>query len=489
MTTNKRPLFFFSAGEPSGDIHAAQLILELKKRFPDAQFVGYGGPEMAKAGCNNILLTQLAVMWFGRVLWNIRTFLKHIKNAEIYFRNEHPDAVILVDFPGFNWLIAKKARNANIPVYYFMPPQIWGWGQWRIKKMRRLINHILCCLPFEEKWFNERDCQAYRIGHPFFEEVRKKKLDQQFIDSLINSKSEPNVFLTKNSKNNLNLSQQTEKIFQKTENSFQKVEDDSQQNEFFAQEKETSSQKTENSLIETKNSSQFDKSSQNEDFRPILTILPGSRNQEVSANINEMLNAVEKTMIAVPNLRPMIAAFKETQAEQIRYELTKRCLSIPVFVGRTSELMNAATCCLAVSGSVSMELLAHKKPAIIYYRVSRLGFFIQRFFRRVKYITLVNLLAVDHFYHASLFYEKKVHFIPAELSEQEKEMAMFPEFLTSKDKSDQVARQLIIWLTDSESRQKKVDQLNKLLQMVDQEGSPIENAGQYIEKTLKNRPS
>lgn len=462
MTTNKRPLFFFSAGEPSGDIHAAQLILELKKRFPDAQFVGYGGPEMAKAGCNNLLLlTQLAVMWFGRVLWNIRTFLKHIKNAEIYFQNERPDAVILVDFPGFNWLIAKKAKKANIPVYYFMPPQIWGWGQWRIKKMRRLINHILCCLPFEEKWFNERDCQAYRIGHPFFEEVRKKKLDQQFIDSLFNSNSEPNVFLTKKSKNNLNLSQQTEKIIPKTENS----------------------------LKETEYSSQFDNIPQNNDFRPILTILPGSRNQEVSANINEMLNAIEKTLIAVPNLRPMIAAFKETQAEQIHYELTKRCLSIPVFVGRTSELMNAATCCLAVSGSVSMELLAHKKPAIIYYRVSRLGFFIQRFFRRVKYITLVNLLAVDHFYHVSLFYEKKVHFIPAELSEQEKEMAIFPEFLTAKDKSDQVARQLIIWLTDSESRQKKVDQLNKLLQIVDQEGSPIENAGQYIEKTLKNLPS
>src|SRR5262245_13199117 len=125
---------FLSAGEPSGDLHAANLIGALRKRWPDAEFVGYGGPRMAQAGMRlQFSLVDMAVMWFLRVLLNLRTFIRLIDDADRYFRDERPDGVVLVDYPGLNWWLARKAKERGIPVFYYVPPQIWAWAGWRVK--------------------------------------------------------------------------------------------------------------------------------------------------------------------------------------------------------------------------------------------------------------------------------------------------------------------------------------------------------------------
>ena len=94
---------FFSAGEPSGDMHGANLIRELQRQVSGLEAVGYGGPEMAKAGCQlHADLTVLAVMWFARVLINLHRFLALAGRADRYFRHHRPDAVVLIDYPGFN---------------------------------------------------------------------------------------------------------------------------------------------------------------------------------------------------------------------------------------------------------------------------------------------------------------------------------------------------------------------------------------------------
>ena len=143
---------FFSVGEPSGDLHGANLIEALKQRHPDCEFVGYGGPRMAAAGCRlHADLTQLAVMWVAQVVWNIRKFLRLLAEAEAYFKQSRPDAVVLIDYPGFNWWIARKAKAQGIPVVYYGTPQLWAWASWRVSKMRRFVDHVLCKLPFEEK--------------------------------------------------------------------------------------------------------------------------------------------------------------------------------------------------------------------------------------------------------------------------------------------------------------------------------------------------
>src|SRR5205085_1182712 len=116
-------------------------------------------------------LCQLAVMWVLRVLANIPVFLELLSRADRIFRHQRPDAVVLIDYPGFNWWLARRAHFHGIPVFYFVPPQLWGWAGWRVNKMRRWVDHVLCSLPFEEAWYHARGVPARYVGHPYFDEL------------------------------------------------------------------------------------------------------------------------------------------------------------------------------------------------------------------------------------------------------------------------------------------------------------------------------
>jgi lipid-A-disaccharide synthase len=162
---------FISAGEPSGDHHAALLVHALRARRPDAECVGLGGPQMAAAGCAIVAdLTRLAVMWLLRATLNIHRFIDMARRAERSFIDARPDVCVLVDFPGFHWWLAWRAKRHGIPVVFYCPPQVWAWGSWRIGKMRRLVDHVLSALPFEHDWFNARGMRSTLVGHPFFDE-------------------------------------------------------------------------------------------------------------------------------------------------------------------------------------------------------------------------------------------------------------------------------------------------------------------------------
>jgi lipid-A-disaccharide synthase len=173
---------FISAGEPSGDLHGANLIRALKRHRPDVECMGFGGDRMAAAGCRLLYpLCQLAIMWFVRVLANASTFLGLLSRADRHFRHQRPDAVILIDYPGFNWWVARRAHFHGIPVFYFVPPQLWGWAGWRIKKMQRWVDHVLCSLPFEEEWYRQRGVAAHYVGHPYFDQLTTQQLDDSFL--------------------------------------------------------------------------------------------------------------------------------------------------------------------------------------------------------------------------------------------------------------------------------------------------------------------
>ena len=397
--------FFFSAGEPSGDIHAAALIETIKKFAPDAEFVGLGGPKMEQAGCRLVAdLTQFAVMWFWQAIKRYFQLKKLLAEAKQVMLFGNVDVVVLVDYPGFNWHVAKAAQELEIPVVYFMPPQIWAWLQYRVKKMRRLVNLVLAPLPFEWRWFKQHGCETVYIGHPFFEEVRKKQSDPEFL----------------------------EKFYTRYGNA------------------------------------------------PIVTLLAGSRNQEVLANLNGMLSTIRQVQYEVPNVQPVFAAFSDEHAAMIQKRLDAQKMSIPVFVGRTTELIRAADCCLAVSGSVSMELLACNKPTVIYYRVNRFMLFVQRFFRRARYITLVNLLEAHTQRGQSVFYEDSVWLIPKEPSALDRYQMVFPEFLTSTDRSAEMAEWLSYWLSAPSLLAKQKQRLDALLREVDTVESPLELAAKTL---------
>jgi lipid-A-disaccharide synthase len=163
---------FLSAGEPSGDHHAALLVQALRAARPDVECVGLGGPQMAAVGCTLVAdMTRLAVMWFLRVILNIHRFVDLARRAERNFLDARPDVCVLVDFPGFHWWLAWRAKRHGIPVVFYCPPQVWAWAQWRVKKMRRLVDHVLAALPFEHEWFTAQGMQSTLVGHPFFDEI------------------------------------------------------------------------------------------------------------------------------------------------------------------------------------------------------------------------------------------------------------------------------------------------------------------------------
>src|SRR5690606_25761781 len=87
----------------------------------------------------------------------------------------------LIDFPGFNWHIAKAAKTHGIPVFYYGTPQVWGWAAWRVRKLQEYVDHALCKLPFEEAWLRERGVNATYVGHPYFDELHSRVLDSKFI--------------------------------------------------------------------------------------------------------------------------------------------------------------------------------------------------------------------------------------------------------------------------------------------------------------------
>jgi lipid-A-disaccharide synthase len=389
---------FFSVGEPSGDLHGANLIRELRRRDPKCECVGYGGPRMAAAGCAlHEDLTKLAVMWFLRVLLNINKFWNLACQADRYFRHHRPDAVVLIDYPGFNWWIARRAKAHGIPVFYYGVPQMWAWAGWRIGKMRRFVDHALCKLPFEEGWYKERGCNATFVGHPYFDQLRAEKLDEEFIEKLRAGAS------------------------------------------------------------------------------PLVAILPGSRTQEVKSNLAYFLKAAQIVHDRVPNARFAIASFKASQAEFAREALAESTLPIEVHVGRTAEIIEAADCAMAVSGSVSLELLYHTKPTVILYYISGFAYFVQTFFRKVRYITLVNLLTAT-----DLFPRRVATYDPTDPVDAH---VLMPEYLTCQDKSQQVADHVLEWLSDPAKRQARVAQLAELKERVGHGGASL-RAADYILQIL-----
>ncbi len=164
---------FVSAGEPSGDLHGANLIHFLRRRQPDLEVHGFGGDRMIEAGAHLLHpLADSAYVGLIRVLGSVPEHARLLKQAEQSFRTHRPDALVVIDYPGFHWWLAKRAKSLGIPVIYFVPPQLWAWGQWRLRKMRKLVDLALCPLTFEEPFFTQHRIPARYIGHPYFDELR-----------------------------------------------------------------------------------------------------------------------------------------------------------------------------------------------------------------------------------------------------------------------------------------------------------------------------
>lgn len=165
----ERPIILFTAFEPSGDDHASAVIEALKESHPDADIRAWGGPKMQAAGAHLVARTGDDAVMGMPGLAKIREH-KRI-NAEIErWVAQNPVAVhVPVDSPAANFPVCAITKAAGAKVVHLVAPQLWAWGPWRINKLRRLTDHVLCLLPFEEPWFRERGVRASFIGHPLFD--------------------------------------------------------------------------------------------------------------------------------------------------------------------------------------------------------------------------------------------------------------------------------------------------------------------------------
>ena len=156
-----------SAGEASGDMYGAQLILALRRRDPSLEVFGAGGDRMRAAGCDTVIdARDLAVVGISEIvshlpkIWGL--FHRLIAAAE----QHRPDLAIVIDSPAFNWRVARKMRQRAIPVVYYVCPQFWAWRQGRVRLLRKYIDKALVIFPFEEPFYCERGVDASFVGHP-----------------------------------------------------------------------------------------------------------------------------------------------------------------------------------------------------------------------------------------------------------------------------------------------------------------------------------
>ena len=165
--------YFIIAGEASGDLHASHLMASLKQEDVQAEFRFLGGDLMAEqAGCQPIIhFRDMAYMGFMDVVKHLGKILGFLGTARRAIDEWQPDALILVDYPSFNLKVAKYAHNLGIPVHYFISPKVWVWKEWRVKDIRRYVDHMYCILPFEPDWYRERGYQATYVGNPTVQEV------------------------------------------------------------------------------------------------------------------------------------------------------------------------------------------------------------------------------------------------------------------------------------------------------------------------------
>jgi lipid-A-disaccharide synthase len=187
---------FVSAGEPSGDMHGANLIHALRRLHPGVEVVGLGGERMAAAGCRLLYpLAEVAVMGVRAVLARLPTFFRVLGQAREEFRRNRPDVVVPIDCPGFHWWLAGAAKKQDIPVSYFVPPQLWAWASWRVRRMRRLTDQVLSSLPFEHDWFVRHGVTSHYVGHPYFDELQTQRLDEDFLRASSRHRQGPTIAL------------------------------------------------------------------------------------------------------------------------------------------------------------------------------------------------------------------------------------------------------------------------------------------------------
>ena len=172
MGRPRAPRIFISAGEPSGDLHAAGIIRALRRRYPTATIEALGGPHMEQAGASlRYRMEGLAAFGVVEILTKIRAHYRLLRALQADFQAGRYDLVILVDYPGFHIRVAEAAHRSGTRVLYYIAPQLWAWRPGRARRLAKAVDRLAVVLPFEQTFFNELGLKSHYVGHPLLDGV------------------------------------------------------------------------------------------------------------------------------------------------------------------------------------------------------------------------------------------------------------------------------------------------------------------------------
>ncbi|RJP23620.1 MAG: lipid-A-disaccharide synthase [Candidatus Abyssobacteria bacterium SURF_5] len=382
--SNRR--LFIVAGEASGDAHAARVIKALKRIDADLLVEGLGGEEMQRAGCRlRADFVSSAVMGFARVVKRLPFFRRVLVETKRYLRENRPDALVLVDYPGFNLRLAAAAKKLRIPVAYYISPQVWAWRPGRIHKIARCIDKMIVILPFEEKLYAEIDVDVTYVGHPLLDHISETALDDEFLRQFRSGGNHACIF----------------------------------------------------------------------------GLMPGSREQEIRANLPVMIETADLLLKRIPNARFLVPCSSRANLELVKTLASGRALPVEVLLGKMHETASVSRCCIVASGTAALEVACFLTPLIVVYRTNFLAWMLAQKVLRVPHISLVNILAGSE---------------------------VVPEMLQSRMRPDLLAELAIELSEDGERRRQMIQDLRGVRERLGAPGAS-DRAAQIIRELINRAES
>jgi lipid-A-disaccharide synthase len=304
------------AGEASGDIHGSKLVKSMREKNNNLFFCGIGGRALKNEGVRILFEAEkLSVVGLTEIFPKLFSILKGLRLTKRILKSLRPDLLILIDFPDFNLHIAATAKKLNIPVLYYIIPQIWAWRSGRVKKIKKRVDHIAVILPFEKKYYKKQNVPVTFVGHPLLDKT--------------------NIYDSK------------DKIM--------KV-----------------------------------------DGVPIIGLVPGSRDGEVTRHLPIMLDAahiIQKHMKKVKFNISLAPTVKKELAKGLLKE-NKNIQNVKIVPGDIDTFLRKCVFVIAVSGTVTLETAISGVPFLIIYKMSWLSYVLARFLiKDIEHVGLVNLIA------------------------------------------------------------------------------------------------
>ncbi|HEY4287254.1 MAG TPA: lipid-A-disaccharide synthase [Puia sp.] len=326
--------YYIIAGEASGDLHGSNLIKQLKKQDPSTDIRCWGGDLMQQAGGHLVKhYKDLAYMGFIEVLMNLRTIFRNMDFCKADILAYAPDALILIDYPGFNLRIAKWARRQGLRIIYYISPQVWAWKENRVKQIRADVDKMLVILPFEKEFYRKWNYEVEYVGHPLVEVIDAAKAAASADGGKSLAPAGANGAVPNNQSPSLNHP---------------------------------------TPIPSTK---------------PIIALLPGSRKQEILKKLPIML----ETSRSFPD-HQFVVAQAPGQDPSFYKDLLAPYPNVSSVRNQTYSLLLTAQAACVTSGTATLETALFGVPEVVCYKGSSISYQIARRLIKVKYISLVNLI-------------------------------------------------------------------------------------------------